>query len=235
MIPNMKILKKVIILIAVFVLGFYSYEFYTKYAGRSAVLKKIITRLEADTRVAEVLVTGVNFDEESGKNTTTIKFLEYDVEGQPLKPKYFTFSGNIIQFQSLVIRFDNDLVRRGDSLRGKSIYLFWKVFMLNGSDTEEYVITELGKVPGGYKVQNEASPYENEIWNKFWRYALNKKEREELGVKSAQIEAPGTIFVPGVVYTIHIEHDGGIRIDTEEVSPIFQGEAIPEAFKEGDK
>src|SRR5258708_32853809 len=34
------------------------------------------------------------------KYTTTIKFLEYDVHGKPLTPKYFTFNGNLIQFQT---------------------------------------------------------------------------------------------------------------------------------------
>ena len=87
-------------------------------------LKKIITRLEADSRVAEVLVTEVVEDRVSGKTLTTIKFLEYDTNDIPLKPQYFTFAGNIIQFQSLVIRFEDSFVRGGHSLKGRSAYLF---------------------------------------------------------------------------------------------------------------
>ena len=85
--------------------GLVSYNFYHKIVKENEVLKQVVERLEADSRVAEVLVTGVRYDEEKNKTFTTIKFVEYDRNNQPLKPKYFTFSGNIIQFQSLVIRF----------------------------------------------------------------------------------------------------------------------------------
>ncbi len=56
----------------------------------------MINRLEADSKAAEILVTKVKDDEKTGSKHTTIKFLEYDVSGNPLVPKYFTFSGNII-------------------------------------------------------------------------------------------------------------------------------------------
>lgn len=173
-----------------------------------------------------MLVTGVNYDEKTGDTRTTIKFLEYGVDDKPLKPKYFTFSGNIIQFQSLVIRFDDKYVEKGNKLKGKSLYLFWKVFMLNGQNTEEYVITELKSVPSGYAV-SEGATFEKEIWNDFWNYALSKNGRENTGIKNAQIEAPGTMFVPGVLYKIKIEHDGGLRIDSSSLPPILQGETIP--------
>ena len=56
------------------------------------VLNEIIGRLQADSRIAEVLVTGVNFDEKSKQTFTTIKFLEYTSSGKPLEPKYFSNS-----------------------------------------------------------------------------------------------------------------------------------------------
>src|SRR3989338_10530299 len=84
------------------------------------VLKRIIERLAADSRVAEVIVTEVKPDPKTKNTYTTIKFLEYSAKLKPLKPKYFTFSGNIIQFQSMVIRFDDFYVKKGHPLRWKS-------------------------------------------------------------------------------------------------------------------
>lgn len=190
------------------------------------ILRQVVARLNSDTRIAEVLVTGVNYDEANGKTKTTIKFLEYGVAGEPLKPKYFSFSGNLIQFQSLVVRFKNEHVEKADRFRGKSVYLFWKVFVLDGPRTTEYAITEINSVPEGYAVPGGGSTEKN-IWEKFWTYALSPEGRERAGIKNAQIEAPGTIFVPGVLYTLKIEHDGGIRIDASPLSPIVQGETIP--------
>ena len=184
--------------------------------------------LQADSRIAEVLVTGVNFDEKSKQTFTTIKFLEYTSSGKPLEPKYFTFSGNIIQFQSLVIRFDDIYIRNGDKLRGKSAYLFLKAFMLDGKNTQEFDITPVNEIPAGYKMDDKVDSFEAELWKQFWTYALDSQKANGSGIKNAQIEAPGTLFVPGNIYTIKIEHDGGMRIDVAQLSPILKGETIPQ-------
>ncbi|MFH1665524.1 MAG: hypothetical protein ABIA77_05210 [Candidatus Omnitrophota bacterium] len=219
-----RVMTVVIIVLAVVLFG----RIYNWNLNEAKVLKEVISRLEADSRLAEVLVTGVNYDDASGKVKTTVKFLEYDVEGTPLKPKYFTFEGNIIQFQSLVARFDDIHVRRGGKLKGKSVYLFWKIFVLDGQNTQEYEITKVNAVPEGYRLESAKGPFEKEIWEKFWEYALNPEEAAKAGIKNAQIEAPGAMFIPGMLYTIKIEHDGGLRIDARPLPAVLKGERIPE-------
>jgi hypothetical protein len=191
------------------------------------VYQQIIQRLQAESRVAEVLVTAVNYDEKTHRNSTTIKFMEYDSSGQPMPAKYFTFSGNLIQFQSLVVRFEDKFVAAGDRLRGKSVYLFWKAFVLDGKNTQEFPITAVDAIPGGYKIPGNASGFENRFWHNFWQFAFDQAKAQNAGIKSVQIEAPGSIFIPGYLYTIHIEHDGGLRIDAKPVEPILRGEKIP--------
>lgn len=220
------IIRLVIVLVFIGLIAAFGYTYIFKYKHENKILKQVIERLEADSRVAEVLVTEVKFDEEKKQNFTTIKFLEYDSHGTPLKPRYYTFSGNIIQFQALVIRFDDIHVRKADELRGRSAFLFWKVFMLDGKNTQEYVITKENQIPDGYKVADLSDVYEQKLWKSFWEYALNPQKGREIGIKNAQIEAPGTMFVPGVLYTIMIEHDGGLRIDPSRLSPILRGERI---------
>ena len=139
-----------------------------RYLRENAILREMIRRLEADSRVAQVLVTEVRYDEQNQKTYTTIKFLEYDSKGQPLNPEYFTFSGNIIQFQSLVIRFDDLKIRAADKLKGKSAYLFLKVFMLDGPETQVFEITKANEVPAGYQTGKILSPFEEKLWHKFW-------------------------------------------------------------------
>ncbi len=193
------------------------------------VLKKVIERLSADSRIAEVLVTQSRYDEEHKRIETTIKFLEYDSQASPMVPRYFTFHGNIIQFQALVIRFQDALVRAGDKIRGKSAYLFIKVFVLNGAKTQEFDLTQANEIPQGYKVPGVKSEFEKKLWEEFWNYALNPKARGGNGIKNAQIEAPGSLFLPGTIYTLKIEHAGGIRIDAQPVPEILKGEAISPA------
>lgn len=190
------------------------------------ILRQVINRLSADSRIAEVLVTASRFDENTKRIETTIKFLEYDAESKPLPPRYLTFQGNIIQFQALVIRFQDRLVQTGDKLRGKSVYLFLRAFVLGAKNTQVFDLTELNEIPQGYKIPGTKNEFEKKLWQEFWAYALDPRARERMGIKNAQIEAPGSMFLPGMIYTIKIEHDGGIRIDTQPVPEILKGEKI---------
>jgi hypothetical protein len=198
----------------------------SQWIQKERVLRKIIERFQAETRMADVLVTKSEFDEATKEIKTTIKFLEYDAQGKPLEPKYFTFQGNVIQFQSLVIRFSDKLVEAGDRLRGKSAAFFMKAFVLEGPNTQEFEITKVDEVPGGYRVSNQENEFEQKLWKEFWGYALDPKKREHAGIKNAQIEAPGSMFLPGTIYTLIIEHDGGLRIDASPVPEILKGEKI---------
>jgi hypothetical protein len=194
---------------------------YIKALRDKQLLNKIIERLTADSRVAQVLVTEVKFDPLIKKTKTTIKFVEYDTKLKPLTPKYFTFSSNIIQFQSMVIRFDDFYVKRGDPFKGKSAYLFMKAFALNDKGAEVYEINRISWVPSGYKIGRHASNFEKRLWDRFWKYALDPQEAKKMGIKNAQIEAPGTKFIPGMLYTVKIEHDGGLRIDAQSLPPRY--------------
>lgn len=213
-----KLLVVCFILVAVLSAGLFLYYYF----NQAKILREMVDRFSADTRVANAIVTKKDYDS-NGKNiSTTIKFLEYDTKGNPLKPKYFTFKGDILQFQSLVIRFEDELIANNDKLRGKSLYLFWKVFRLAGKDTQEYAINSLEEVPLGYKANGPKNVLGAIIWQKFWEYALDSEKAAKLGIKNAQIEAPGTRFEPGILYTLEIEHDGGIRIDAEKLPEILE-------------
>ena len=74
--------------------------------------------------------------------------------------------------------------------------------------------------------QIDWSVFEKELWGSFWSYALDPEQRQRAGIKNAQIEAPGSMFVPGTIYTLHIEHDGGIRIDAQPIPEILKGETL---------
>ncbi len=212
-----------LILLLIFVLLFIGYFKFREFL----LFRNIIHNLKAESRIAEILVTESSLDEYTRKYTTTIKFLEYDVKGRPMKPKFFTFKGNLIQFQTLVVRFDDRYIEEGHRMKGKSIYLFMKAFVLDGKNTQEFEITPIDIVPDGYRIGDPPSTFEKEIWRKFWKYALDPKEREHIGIKNAQVEAPGSVFVPGTIYTLIIEHHGGIRIDTRPIPEILKQDPSP--------
>ena len=145
---------------------------------------------------------------------------------KPLEPRYFSFRGNLIQFQALVVRFQDELIKSGNRLKGKSAFIFLKAFVLEGAETQVFDITRHDEIPRGYKIPGVVSDFESELWKEFWSYALDPAKRDAAGVKSAQIEAPGSLFLPGSIYTLRIEHDGGLRIDTRAVPEILKGEKL---------
>ncbi len=200
--------------------------FVLKIYQENQVLRKVVQRLTADSRVAQVLVTKVESEPETKKTFTTIKFLEFDSQMKPLPARYFTFSGNIIQFQSLVIRFDDYFIKQAHPLKGKSAYLFMKVFCLTDQGAEVFEISKAHEVPDGYRVGKTRNIFEESLWRRFWSFALEPKEARKIGIKNAQIEAPGSKFIPGMLYTLKIEHDGGLRIDAEPLPKILEGESI---------
>jgi len=189
-------------------------------------LLKIIERLTAESRIAEVLVTDVTTDPRTNTTYTTIKFLEYDARQRPLGPQYFTFRGSIIQIQSLVIRFDDFYIKGGHPLKGKSAYLFMKAFSLDEPTPQIFEINKIREVPSGYEAAGVNNNFQKRMWRKFWEYALNPQEAKRMGVKNAQLEAPGTKFIKGMLYTVKIEHDGGMRIDAQPLPRILRGERI---------
>lgn len=220
-----KISLRIKTLILISILGIIIF-YITKSIIEKRLLLKIIERLSAESRVAEVIVTDVKRDPKTKNTSTTIKFLEYDTKLKALEPKYFTFSGNIIQFQSIVIRFDDFYVKKGHPLKGKSAYLFMKAFMLTDKGAEIFEIAKINEIPSGYAVEGAKNSFERKLWQKFWQYALEPEQAKRVGIKNAQIEAPGTKFIPGMVYTIKIEHDAGLRIDSKPIPPILEGERV---------
>lgn len=221
----MKRLAQIKLLLFVVITGLAVF-FIIKLVRERQVLSEIIERLSAESRVAEILVTEVKPCPQTKNNLTTIKFLEYDINSNPLEPRYFTFSGNIIQFQAMVIRFDDFYIKRGDALRGKSAYIFMQAFALMDNGAEIYQINKINEIPSGYKIKGIKSSFEDRLWQRFWGYALDPKEAKRVGIKNAQIEAPGTKFIPGMLYTIKIEHDGGLRIDAQRLPEILKGEKV---------
>jgi hypothetical protein len=101
-----------------------------------------------------------------------------------------------------------------------------KVFSLGDKGAQVYEINKINEVPSGYAVDKAKNSFEKRLWGRFWEYALNQKEAKKLGIKNAQIEAPGVRFIPGMLYTIKIEHDGGMRIDIQSLPQILKGEKI---------
>jgi cell division protein FtsB len=179
--------------------------------AQCAELQAFVKRLSAESPVAFVKVLEQRLDAD-GVPITTVEFTETR-GGAPLPPRKLTLRGREIYFDALVIKFKHDLVKVGDPLRGKSIYLFRRAF---GSFQEPRTgpllsDTEDG-VPKGYRGSSQASAFEHAFWLRFWYWADHPEEADAQGVRVAQGEAPYVRPALNATYRMTIDHDGGLNI-----------------------
>jgi hypothetical protein len=158
-----------------------------------------------------------------GKPFTTLLFVEYDHNGQPLAPKRFTIEGNRAHIDAMVIKFDREFIKAGDDLRGHSIVLFHRLFGDKQKPEDAFPIDEPGKVPDLYKSADpRVAEFEQGLWNNFWRLTMDDAYRKEKGVRVANPESPWGPFEPDRLYTITLEADGGLNITSEPLKGIYR-------------
>ncbi len=176
-------------------------------------MQEVVKRLNADYRVAQVLIREQGVDA-SGQLLTTLEFRELDRDNHPLAPLTATLVGPQNYFEALVIKFRNEYVEKGDALRGKSIILFRRMFGSATPPDEGVPIDPNASdgIPSLYRVSSKPSSVEVDLWSRFWYYASHPKEADRLGVRVMQCEAVGIRPIVNMTYELTVENNGGINI-----------------------
>lgn len=208
-----------------FFFAYYLNDLYLEKEREIERLNAVVERLEASTRIAQVVVDEQTVNPDTGALETTLKFMEIDRQDRPLPPRIFNVKGDVIYFDALVIKFERDYIERGEALRGRSIHLFRRVFGETQAPEDGLLIdgdpSESG-IPRLYRVDADPSDFEKELWHDFWRYATDPKAAHEKGVRVVQGEAVYTRFVKENLYTLTLDHDGGINIEVEPIPSILR-------------
>lgn len=176
-------------------------------------LTAFVGRLTTESHVARVHVRE-GHRRADGELVHAIEFTEFDRQGQPLPSRIFECVGKEVYFDALVIKFDDDDVKTGDILRGKSLHLFRRAF---GSSEEPrngplIAASQYDDVPNAYRLSPEHADFEARIWRLFWHWAAHPSEAQAEGARILQIEAVGIRPTVGATYEIKLEHDGGLNI-----------------------
>lgn len=186
--------------------------------------ERVISRLVRTQRVAQAMVTG-RFVGEDGVVRTEVQFVEIDENGEPLQRKQALVRGEQVYFDALVLKFDSELVKEGDPVRGKSILLFRRMFGEDQTPNEGAPLDDDGidAIPTAYR-SGSTSEVERELWQRFWEYASDPALRARDGVRVAQGEAPSIRMEKGVLYELTLDANGGLNIASSRVPAIFMKE-----------
>ena len=235
--PALKLLGLTLMLIA----GSAGIAYYQHYSSASKQIEQlqsekhelehVVQRLSTENRVADILVSHQEVAPSGKVLNTTLLFVEYDKQGDPLPAKSFTFEGDHAHIDALVLKFDRDFVTKDDPLRGHSIALFTRIYGEYQKPTDGAMIDTPGKIPDIYRAADpHVSEFEMDLWQNFWKlyddedYRKKKGVRVEGGASGQSVWGP---FKPDRLYTITIESAGGISMTSSPLKGVYR-----EALKE---
>ena len=185
-------------------------------------LEQFVTRLATEKRVADILVSHQNKTAQ-GQLETTLLFVEYNKQGNPLPAKSFSVSGDYVHIDAMVIAFDRGLVRDNDALRGHSIALFTKIYGDQQKPADAALIDPPGAIPDIYRdADPRVSEFEMSLWKDFWKLYDDENYRKEKGVRSSDGHGLWGIFKPDRLYTITITPEGKLTLTSEPLKGIYR-------------
>ena len=195
-------------------------------------LEQVVTRLTTERRVADLLVSRQD-PNSRGQLETTLLFVEYDKQDNPLPAKSFTFEGDKAHIDALVIRFEHGYIAADDPLRGHSIALFTRIYGEDQTPAQGAMIDTPGQIPQIYRdADPRVSTFELDLWKDFWKlyddasYRAAKGVRIEGGAAGQSVWGP---FKPDRLYTITLESAGGLTMTNSPLKGIYR-EALKQRF-----
>lgn len=180
-------------------------------------LELALQLLKIDHRLAtlEVLSQGTASGPDDEVRTVLL-FTEFDSSGEPLgEPQQISITGTTVYVETLVVKFQDTYVERGDALRGSSICLFKRIFGDDQRPNDGEPIDNAGERPMVYGGDNIGEPLHDDIWDRFWDYANDTDLANRLGVRAVHGEAPFIEARVGQTYVLELRSSGGLTIRTE--------------------
>lgn len=180
---------------------------------RAEALDTALRHVKVDTRRARLSVV----DQQDGGGAdvvSRVRFQELDQSGQPVgEPVEAELPGRVAYVESLVIKFDDELVEAGDPWRGASLCLFRRLFTEQTRPEEGVALDPPGQEPAGY-ADAETHPAD-ELWRNFWDLADDPAAAAERGVRALHGEAPFVELRDGRSYLVELRASGGLSITRE--------------------
>jgi hypothetical protein len=186
----------------------------------NARLESVLERLATERRVAELVVTEQRRDQ--GRSVARVIFVEQDAQGRSLPARSFDVMGDRVHVDALVVKFDRDLVRADDPLRGHAVMVFERVYGSAQAPADVPTIDTPGQPPAVFRVGPGVSRLEADLWRDFWALVTDPDAREARGVRAAHGAGVFGPLKAGTRYTVTLTPDGEITL---------VGEPLPEAFR----
>jgi hypothetical protein len=175
-------------------------------------LKTYLKLLEHTERRAQLEVISQTKDPQ-GETVNRLRFTELDPQGGVVgAQRVFEIKGDEVYVDTLIIKFEDHFVETGDPLKGKALLLFRRIFTNRVKPDEGYILDRSGLPPELYAARTAPSPFERDLWARFWEVANNEQLAKKVGVKAVHGQAIYGKLVPNMVYTLLMRSTGEMVI-----------------------
>jgi hypothetical protein len=192
-------------------------ETFRQFLTENRDLKAALARLTQEDQIGYARVVDQSTD--NGGLYTTLAFFQTDRD-EPERRVYqgeFTIRGDIAHFDSLVVKFDPQLVLDGEH---RSIYLWRRIYDEYTPPGEGQLIESPDEAPARYRALlpdptcrerlTLAPDFSQEFWTTIWDLANDTEALREYGISAVYGNTVHTRLEPGKVYQFKINGSGQI-------------------------
>ena len=180
--------------------------------GENKELKQAIGRLTTEDQIGYAKV--ISQHTEDGKLLTTLRFVETsrDDKTKKILQKEYTIEGDVIHFDALIVKFDEQMVLDG---KARALYLWRRVYGEKMTPEEGFPIEEPGAEPRRYKDLLDVLPLEHRelFWSSIWDLANNPEQLHQHGIKAIYGNVIYSQLREGLIYVFKIGPTGHLYVE----------------------
>ena len=119
------------------------------------------------------VISDIKKSEENGAVKTTFSFTELDPSEEPYGQKrVFTIEGCCLYIDSMVIKFEDKYIEKGDDFKGKALCLIRRLFSEKIRPDDGFSIDPEGQTPEACVSDNSRfQQFQENLWKEFWKLA----------------------------------------------------------------
>jgi hypothetical protein len=180
--------------------------------GENKELKQAITTLTTEDQIGYAKV--ISQQNEEGRLLTTLRFVETsrDDKTKKILQKEYTIEGDVIHFDALIVKFDDQMVMDG---KAKALYLWRRVYGEKMAPEEGFPIEVPGTEPKCYEDLLRILPLEHQelFWSSIWDLFNNPEQLGQHGIKAIYGNVIYSQLREGLIYVFKIGPTGHLYVE----------------------
>lgn len=180
--------------------------------GENKELKQAISTLTTEDQIGYAKV--ISQRTEQGKLLTTLRFVETsrDDKTKKILQKEYTIEGDVIHFDALIIKFEDQMVMDG---KARALYLWRRVYGEKMAPQEGFPIEVPGAEPKRYADLLKVLPIEQQalFWSEIWDLANNPEQLGQHGIRAIYGNVIYSQLREGLIYVFKIGPTGHLYVE----------------------